>query len=136
MLRRTTLSLFLTLSTGLPAMAQSTIRITGPQGAVTAELNDTPTAQALQEMLPLDLPMTDHLRQEKTGDLPRALPQGERQRDFSAGTLGLWSSGDFVIYYRDGQVPSPGIVILGQVLDDVSIFDNADPVTVRIEAAD
>ncbi|WP_252929828.1 cyclophilin-like fold protein [Paracoccus sp. 08] len=117
-------------------MAQDIIRITSPQSSVMAELNDSPAAQALLAMLPLDLAMTDHLRQEKTGDLPQALPAGDRQRDFSTGTLGLWSSRDFVIYYRDGRVPSPGIVILGQVLDDVSMFDNADPVTVRIEAAD
>mgnify|MGYP000846942461 FL=1 len=136
MYRFTTLSLALTLCTGLPAMAQNTIRITSPQGSVMAELNDSPAAQALLAMLPLDLAMTDHLRQEKTGDLPQALPAGDRQRDFSTGTLGLWGSSDFVIYYRDGRVPSPGIVILGQVLDDVAIFDNADPVTVRIEAAD
>lgn len=136
MLHRTTLTLILTLCTSLPAMAQNSIRITGPAGSVMAELNDSPTAQALLAMLPLDLPMTDHLRQEKTGNLPAALPQGDRQRDFAVGTLGLWSSGDFVIYYTAGRVPNPGIVILGEVLDDVSIFDNADPVTVRIEAAD
>lgn len=136
MLRSTTLFLILTLTTGFPAMAQDRIRITSLLGSVTAELNDTPAAQALSAMLPLNLSMRDHLRQEKTGDLSRALPSGPRQREFSAGTLGLWSSGDFVIYYREGQVPSPGIVILGQVLEDVSIFDNADPVTVTIEAAD
>lgn len=135
-MRGTTLTLLLTLSTGLPAMAQDRIRITSPLGSVTAELNDTAAAQALLAMLPLDLPMSDHLRQEKTGDLPRSLPSGERQRDFTVGTLGLWSTGDFVIYYRDGRVPPPGIVILGQVLDDVSIFDNADPVSVRIEPAE
>lgn len=95
MYRFTTLSLALTLCTGLPAMAQNTIRITSPQGSVMAELNDSPAAQALLAMLPLDLAMTDHLRQEKTGDLPQALPAGDRQRDFSTGTLGLWSSGAF-----------------------------------------
>jgi hypothetical protein len=56
-----------------------------------------------------------------------------RQLDFSTGTLGLWSSNDFVIYYRDGRVPEPGIIILGQTTDDVSIFDRPGPVTVRIE---
>ncbi len=136
MLRTTTLSLILTLGTSLPIMAQDRIRITSPLGSITAELNDNPASQALLTLLPLELPMRDHLRQEKTGTLPQGLPQAGRQRDFTAGTLGLWSSGDFVIYYHDGRVPSPGIVILGQVLDDVSIFDNADPVTVRIEAAD
>ena len=61
-------------------------------------------------MLPLTIEMRDHLRQEKTGNLPSPLPAVERQLDFSAGTLGLWSSNHFVIYYRDGRVPQPGII--------------------------
>jgi len=73
------------------------------------------------------------LRQEKTGNLPSALPAVERQLDFSTGTLGLWSSNHFVIYYRDGRVPQPGIIILGRVTGDVSIFDRPGPVTVRVE---
>ena len=73
------------------------------------------------------------MRQEKTGNLPAPLPAIERQLDFSAGTLGLWSSNHFVIYYRNGRVPEPGIIILGQVTGDVSIFDRPGPVTVRLE---
>jgi Cyclophilin-like family len=73
------------------------------------------------------------LRQEETGNLPSALPAVERQLDFSTGTLGLWSSNHFVIYYRDGRVPQPGIIILGRVTGDVSIFDRPGPVTVRVE---
>ena len=57
----------------------------------------------------------------------------ERQLEFSTGTLGLWSSNHFVIYYRDGRVPQPGIIILGRVAGDVSIFDRPGPVTVRVE---
>jgi hypothetical protein len=63
------------------------------------------------------------------------LPEVERQRAFSAGTLGLWDSNDFVIYYRDGRVPQPGIVILGRVTGDVSIFDRPGPVVIRVERA-
>jgi hypothetical protein len=84
-------------------------------------------------MLPLTVEMRDHLRQEKTGNLPSPLPESERQVDFSTGTLGLWSSNHFVIYYRDGRVPPPGIVVLGQVTADVSIFDRPGGVTIRIE---
>ncbi|WP_281034434.1 hypothetical protein [Rhizobium leguminosarum] len=40
-----------------------------------------------------------------------------------------------MIYYRDGQVPQPGIVILGKVTGDVSIFDRPGSVTVKIELA-
>lgn len=52
------------------------------------------------------------------------------------GMLGLWSSRNFVIYYRAGQVPLPGIIVLGKVSGDVSMFDRSGPVTVRIERAD
>src|SRR5687767_182260 len=84
------------------AMAQERIEISSSWGSVTAQLADNAAAEALLEMLPLTIEMSDHLRQEKTGNLPSFLPQGERRQDFSAGTLGLWSSSDFVIYYRDG----------------------------------
>jgi hypothetical protein len=116
-----------------PAMAQERILISSDWGKVTAELVDNRAARALVEMLPLRIEMRDHLRQEKTGDLPSPLPAVERQVDFSVGTLGLWSSDHFVIYYRAGRVPQPGIIPLGRVTGDVSIFDRPGPVTVRIK---
>lgn len=114
-------------------MAQERISISSDWGNVTANLVDNAATRSLLEMLPLTIEMRDHLRQEKTGNLPSDLASVGRQLDFSTGTLGLWSSNDFVIYYRDGRVPEPGIIILGQVTDDVSIFDRPGPVTVRIE---
>jgi hypothetical protein len=106
-----------------PVMAQETIRISSAWGDVTATLADNEAARSLAQMLPLTIEMSDHLRQEKTGNLPSALPQ-------------LWSTDHFVIYYRSGRVPSPGIIILGQVKGDVSIFDRPESVTVTLEAAD
>ncbi|NIK48916.1 cyclophilin-like fold protein [Variibacter gotjawalensis] len=114
-------------------MAQERIRIISEWGDVTAELADNAASRALALMLPLTIGMRDHLRQEKTGDLPSSLPQAARQRDFEVGTLGLWGSDDFVIYYRKGQVPAPGIVILGKVTGDVSIFNRPGYVSVRLE---
>lgn len=116
-----------------PAMAQERILISSDWGRVTAELVDNSATRSLVQMLPLTIEMSDHLRQEKTGNLPSSLPAVERQVDFSTGTLGLWSSNHFVIYYRDGRVPQPGIILLGRVTDDVSIFDRPGPVTVRVE---
>src|SRR3712207_2786372 len=126
----------ITLGLTGPAMAQERILISSDWGKVTAELVDNNATRALVHMLPLTIEMRDHLRQEKTGNLPSPLPAVERQLDFSTGTLGLWSSNHFVIYYRDGRVPQPGIIILGQVKGDVSIFDQAGPVTVRVERVD
>jgi hypothetical protein len=115
------------------AMAQEKIVISSAWGQLTAELVDNAATQALLEMLPVTLEMRDHLRQEKTGELPASLPQAERQLDFRDGTLGLWGSTDFVIYYRNGSVPRPGIVILGRVDGAAAIFDRPGPVTVQID---
>jgi len=124
---------FITLGLIGPAMAQERILISSEWGKVTAELVDNIATQSLVRMLPLTIEMRDHLRQEKTGNLPSPLPAVERQLDFSTGTLGLWNSNHFVIYYSDGRVPEPGIILLGRVTEDISIFDQPGPVTVRVE---
>jgi hypothetical protein len=115
------------------AMAQERIRISSDWGTTTAELLDNNATRSLLKMLPLTLEMRDHLRQEKTGNLPSPLPEAERSVDFWSGTLGLWNSNHFVVYYRDGRVPQPGIILLGRATDTVSIFDRPGTVTVRIE---
>jgi hypothetical protein len=115
------------------AMGQERIRISSEWGDVVAELADNAATRRLVQMLPLTVPMRDHLRQEKTGRLPEVLPSADRQVEFATGALGLWGSNDFVIYYRSGRVPSPGIVVLGRVTGDVSIFDRPGAVTVRVE---
>jgi hypothetical protein len=114
-------------------MAQERILISSDWGKVTAELVDNDATKSLVRMLPLTIEIRDHLRQEKTGNLPSPLPADERQLDFSTGTLGLWSSNQFVVYYRHGRVPQPGITLLGRVTGDVSIFDRPGSVTVRVE---
>ncbi len=122
------------LATG--ADAQARISILSEWGQVSATLGDNQAAQALLKALPVTVEMSDHLRQEKTGSLSAPLPHAPRQQDFAKGTLGLWGPDHFVIYYRSGRVPQPGIVVLGQVTGDVSIFDRPGTVTVRIERVD
>jgi hypothetical protein len=122
-----------TLALMKSAMAQERIVIFSEWGKVTAELVDNHATRSLVRMLPLSIDMRDHLRQEKTGNLPSPLPAVERQLDFAAGTLGLWSADHFVIYYRDGRVPLPGIIILGRLTGDISIFDRPGSIVVRIE---
>ena len=135
MLNSTLKVLVITLGLVGPTMAQERILISSDWGKVTAELVDNDATRSLVRMLPITIDMRDHLRQEKTGNLPSALPAVERQLDFSTGTLGLWSSNHFVIYYRDDRVPQPGIIILGRVSGDVAIFDRPGSVTVRVERA-
>jgi hypothetical protein len=135
MLKRLLGTLAVTLGLIGPAMAQERVEITSDWGRVTAELVDNEATRTLLQMLPLTIEMRDHLRQEKTGYLPSNLPAVNRQLDFVDGTLGLWNSNHFVIYYRRGRVPQPGIIPLGRVTGDVSIFDRPGPITVRVERA-
>lgn len=135
-LTATITTLALIFGTVGPLMAGERISISSEWGNVTAELADNDATRFLVRLLPLTIEMRDHMRQEKTGKLPQALPEVSRQTGFRKGTIGLWSSSDFVIYYRDGAVPQPGIVILGQVSGDVSLFDRPGAVSVRVERAD
>lgn len=112
------------------------ILIASDSAQLRAKMADNEAARALSAMLPLKIQMRDHLRQEKTGVLPSALPGDDRQTEFSVGTLGLWGDRDFVIYYRAGHVPPPGIVVLGNVQGDLSLFDNSDGVSISLRQAD
>ena len=117
------------------AMAREQIVISSEWGNVKAELVENEASRSLVRMLPVTIDMRDHLRQEKTGNLPSPLAPSPRQTGFAKGTLGLWDADHFVIYYQEGHVPQPGIVILGQVTGDVSIFDRPGRVKVRVELA-
>jgi len=57
------------LSSG-STMAQERIQISSEWGNVSAELVDNAAARSLIKMLPITIEMSDHLRQEKTGNLP------------------------------------------------------------------
>jgi hypothetical protein len=115
------------------ANAQERILISSDWGSVEAELADNDASRSLVAMLPLTISMRDHLEQEKTGELPVPLKDVTRQLNFEKGTVGLWASNKFVVYYRSGQVPRPGIVILGKAKGDVSFLDRPGSLNVTVE---
>ncbi len=118
------------------SLMQTRVAISTNGGTVMAELVDNAATREFVRMLPLTIAMRDHLRQEKTGNLPSALPELPRQTEFSPGMLGLWGNDDFVIYYSGGRVPEPGIVVLGRVMGDLSMLKGPERTTVRIQRAD
>ncbi|UZK67763.1 cyclophilin-like fold protein [Sphingomonas sp. M1-B02] len=58
------------------------ILISSDRGMLTAELADNDAAQALVRMLPITIEMRDHLRREKTGNLPFALARDAAESGF------------------------------------------------------
>src|SRR5947207_1341900 len=71
------------------AMAQERILISSDWGKVDAELVENAAARSLAQMLPLTIEMRDHLRQEKTGNLPSPFRAASRFLDRGPGTLEL-----------------------------------------------
>ena len=63
---------------GGPLMARERIVISSAWGEVRAELADNEAARLLLQMLPITMQMRDHLRQEKTGNLPAPLAETSR----------------------------------------------------------
>ncbi|MFB7874083.1 cyclophilin-like fold protein [Nocardia sp. NPDC056064] len=111
------------------------IRLTVGGGEATARLYNNPTARDFATLLPLTLDVHDLGGREKAGTLPRALAEGQGRAEYRAGQLGYWApSHDLAVYYlEDGfRVPSPGIVMIGEIetgLDAITA-DNATTLTI------
>lgn len=113
------------------AMAQDRIRISSAWGEVAAVPADNAAARELPAILPLTLGMSDHLRREKTGRLPPPCPTFPGS---AISPSARWVCGAGAISYLLSQRsrPPPGIVVLGQVDGDVSIFDRPGDITVEL----
>lgn len=84
----------------------NTMNITFNGQTFTATLADTPTANALQQQLPLTLNLRDYNRNEKVGPLPQTLPANdEAVGHIEAGDILLWQGNSLVIFYESFATP-------------------------------
>jgi len=112
------------------------IRITAGEVEATAELNDTRTAQAIREALPITG------RANLWGDeiyfsIPVNLGLEAGQEVVSIGDLGYWPDGKaFCIFFgptpvsqRDEIRPASPVTVFGKVIGDPAIFKKVAPRT-------
>lgn len=67
---------------------------------------DNAAAQALQQLLPLQLKMQDHLQNEKFATLPQTLPNEDQAvRQIEAGDVMLYQGNILVIFYESFETP-------------------------------
>ncbi|QDQ92533.1 hypothetical protein FND50_18195 [Rhodococcus sp. WB9] len=114
------------------------IRLTNGTAEATARLYDNATARDFASLLPLTLSIHDLGGREKAGTLPRALASGQGQSDYRAGQLGYWApSHDLAVYYlEDGfRIPSPGIVMIGEIESGLDALTAENANTLSITAA-
>lgn len=94
----------------------TTLRITVGDQAVTAELNDTPTAQDLARQLPLTITLDDFNNVEKVGELPQPLtmdgvPAGA---DPEINDIGYYQPSNGLVFYYGDVGYFNGIVRIGR----------------------
>jgi hypothetical protein len=118
------------------------IRITAGSVSVTAELNDSRTAEAVWQALPIEA------RAATWGDeiyfaIPLSLSEENAQETVALGDLGYWPPGKaFCIFFgptpasRGGEIrPASPVNVFGRVLGDPALLRAVQPgETVRVEA--
>ncbi|WP_413812351.1 cyclophilin-like fold protein [Streptomyces sp. OE57] len=111
------------------------IRLTIDGHSFDATLNDSAAARDFATLLPLRLDLDDFHQTERIAYLSRKLdtsgaPEAARPQ---AGDLAYYAPwGNLALFYRDGDSPSTGLVILGQVADrDTERLATADHVTIE-----
>ena len=115
----------------------TTLRITVAGQTVTAELNDTPTAQDLARQLPLTITLDDFNNVEKVGELPRPLtmhgvPAGA---DPEINDIGYYRPTNGLVFYYGDVGYFNGIVRIGSLsaADMEFIRSQTGNVTITIE---
>ena len=103
---------------------KNTLTLTVGERSIQIELYDTPAANALREMLPLELTFSDFNETEKISYLPQNLPtDGEPDGcDPDVGDFCLYAPwGNLSVFYRDFPY-SESLILLGHISDDDTAY--------------
>ena len=112
------------------------IRVTDGTNTVLYQLNDTPPAVSLYEMLPIEAEVENYGSNEKIfypeTDIETA---GGMEGSGEAGGLALFSPWGNVVMYYDSFDSYPGLYLLGEAVEGTDFVQNLSG-TIRIEAAE
>ena len=128
---------------GTPSQAETggqEITITIGSSVVNAVLDDTAAAREFAEALPVTVSMTRMGDHEYYSALPAPLSEegNTLQTGYEVGDLAFWTPGDlFALYFDEPQREPEGLMILGHITSDLSVFDaTGNPETMIIALAD
>ena len=98
----------------------ATLRIKADAVEMTATLNDTPTAQAIWEALPIES-AARIWGDEVYFDIPIHCDEDDPQAEVPSGTVAFWPPGDcFCIFF--GQTPASPVNVVGTLDGDPNEF--------------
>ncbi|MBD1380971.1 cyclophilin-like fold protein [Metabacillus arenae] len=107
---------------------KTNITITVGDTVITAELNDSKAAQEFKDSLPTTVSMTRMGEHEYYGSLEEPPTETENlQEGYEIGDLAFWTPGDlFAVYFDEPEEAPSGLMILGKITSDMSVFDTMD----------
>lgn len=117
-------------------MKHQTLKISVSDGTHTIvyELNDSPSAKSLYEMLPLDIEVENYGHNEKIFYPPQAVDTAEGiEGGGDAGGLALFSPWGNVVMYYDSFGAYPGLYLLGQAMEGADQVSGLSG-TIHVEA--
>ena len=117
-------------------LKHQTLKISVSDGTHTIvyELNDSPSAKSLYEMLPLDIEVENYGHNEKIFYPPQAVDTAEGiEGGGDAGGLALFSPWGNVVMYYDSFGAYPGLYLLGQAMEGADQVSGLSG-TIHVEA--
>ncbi len=112
------------------------ITMTVGETVITATLNNSEAAQEFVASLPQTVSLTRYGEHEYYGKLAQPLAEtSPLQTGYEVGDLAYWTPGDmFVVYFDEPEKAPEGLMMLGKVTSDISVFDKmGNPEKMKIE---
>ncbi|MGY0488229.1 cyclophilin-like fold protein [Streptomyces sp. WG-D5] len=123
-----------TPSSGSDRNTAMNIQVTLDGRPVKANLNDSPAARDLAELLPLTIELKDFHGTERVGDPPRKLDTSGAPEPVAAkpGDLAYYAPwGNLALFYRNGPAADADLLILGHIDADADRIAEADRITIE-----
>ena len=119
---------------GLKEIQTMKISVSDGTNTIVYQLNDSPSARSLYEMLPLDVEVENYGRNEKIFYPERKIDTADGiEGGGEAGGLALFSPWGNVVMYYDSFGAYPGLYILGEATEGVDQIRNLSG-TIHVEA--
>lgn len=95
---------------------------------ILAQLNDSEAAREFRERLPLTFSMTRMGEHKYYGGLEMPLAHtADVQTGYTVGDMGFWTPGDlFAVYFDEPDENPEGLMILGHLISDISVFSDME----------
>lgn len=110
---------------------KQSITLTAGHQVIQGELNDSATSQAFLATLPQTISMNNYDDREYYGRIEALTEEGQEISDFSNGDITYYATGPSLAIFFDKEDESnqSGLIKMGEITSDLSLFSQLDDTT-------